>query len=137
MSYTPTEWATGDVITADKLNNMESGIVNAGVMIATITEDSGSYTSDKSSTEIKTALDSGNFAFCKVFNAPGGYSYLPLYSFAMNPDGSLQNVTFLSLDVGTIPGAGPVIVVSRAVIANMGSEDNVTFNSYNQPISST
>lgn len=28
MSYTPTEWKTGDVITADKLNNMESGIVN-------------------------------------------------------------------------------------------------------------
>lgn len=30
MSYTPTDWKTGDVITADKLNNMESGIVNAG-----------------------------------------------------------------------------------------------------------
>lgn len=32
MSYTPTEWATGDVITADKLNNMESGIVGAGLI---------------------------------------------------------------------------------------------------------
>lgn len=28
MSYTPTEWKTGDVITAEKLNNMESGIVS-------------------------------------------------------------------------------------------------------------
>lgn len=26
MSYTPTEWATGDIVTAEKLNNMESGI---------------------------------------------------------------------------------------------------------------
>lgn len=26
MSYVPTEWATGDVVTAEKLNNMESGI---------------------------------------------------------------------------------------------------------------
>ena len=26
MSYTPTEWQTGDTITAEKLNNMESGI---------------------------------------------------------------------------------------------------------------
>lgn len=26
--YTPTEWATGDVITAEKLNNIESGIEN-------------------------------------------------------------------------------------------------------------
>ena len=29
MSYTPTDWKTGDVITAEKLNNMESGIVDA------------------------------------------------------------------------------------------------------------
>ena len=26
MAYTPTEWETGDVITAEKLNNMEQGI---------------------------------------------------------------------------------------------------------------
>lgn len=30
MSYTPTTWATGDTITAAKLNNMEDGIANAG-----------------------------------------------------------------------------------------------------------
>lgn len=29
MSYTPTQWATGDVVTAEKLNNMETGIYNA------------------------------------------------------------------------------------------------------------
>lgn len=28
MSYTPTEWKTGDIITAPKLNNIEQGIVN-------------------------------------------------------------------------------------------------------------
>ena len=27
MAYTPTTWATGDIVTASKLNNMESGIV--------------------------------------------------------------------------------------------------------------
>ncbi len=30
MSYTPTTWATGDTITAAKLNNIEDGIANAG-----------------------------------------------------------------------------------------------------------
>lgn len=30
MSYTPTNWQAGDIITAAKLNNMESGIANAG-----------------------------------------------------------------------------------------------------------
>lgn len=29
MAYTPTDWQTGDIITADKLNNMEDGIENA------------------------------------------------------------------------------------------------------------
>ena len=34
MSYTPTTWQTGDTITAEKLNNMESGIsANAGYWI--------------------------------------------------------------------------------------------------------
>ena len=36
MSYTPTEWATGDVVTADKLNKIEEGIAGAvGVLVAT------------------------------------------------------------------------------------------------------
>ena len=29
MSYTPTNWQTGDTITAEKMNNIENGIVNA------------------------------------------------------------------------------------------------------------
>ena len=41
MSYTPTEWATGDIVTAEKLNNMESGIsaasASGGGLLVTIT----------------------------------------------------------------------------------------------------
>ena len=33
MAYTPTEWATGDVITAQKLNKMEQGIAGAGMQL--------------------------------------------------------------------------------------------------------
>ena len=33
MAYTPTEWATGDVITAQKLNKMEGGIAGAGLQL--------------------------------------------------------------------------------------------------------
>ena len=29
MAYTPTEWACGDTITADKMNNLESGVQEA------------------------------------------------------------------------------------------------------------
>lgn len=30
MSYTPTVWATGDVVTAEKLNKLEQGVASAG-----------------------------------------------------------------------------------------------------------
>ncbi len=33
MAYTPTEWKSGDVITAEKLNNMEEGISDSNVLI--------------------------------------------------------------------------------------------------------
>lgn len=41
MAYTPTEWATGDVITATKLNNMEQGIEDAFVAPAVTIADAG------------------------------------------------------------------------------------------------
>lgn len=30
MAYTPTNWATGDTVTATKLNKLEQGVANAG-----------------------------------------------------------------------------------------------------------
>ena len=67
MGYTPTNWATGDVITAEKLNNMESGIVGAGkgffVIHATGVADPQNTTTqptlDKTFAEISAAYQSG------------------------------------------------------------------------------
>lgn len=33
MSYTPTQWATGDTVTAEKLNKMENGIAAATKLV--------------------------------------------------------------------------------------------------------
>lgn len=33
MAYNPTVWATGDIITAEKLNKMEGGIAGAGLQL--------------------------------------------------------------------------------------------------------
>lgn len=41
MAYTPNTWATGDTITAQKLNNMEQGIANAGGMVVPTFTDTG------------------------------------------------------------------------------------------------
>lgn len=38
MSYTKTTWSDGDVITAEKLNNIESGIESAGIFIVNANE---------------------------------------------------------------------------------------------------
>ncbi len=32
MSYTPTQWKAGDTVTSAKLNKMEQGIANGGIM---------------------------------------------------------------------------------------------------------
>lgn len=39
MAYTPTEWETGDVITAEKLNKAEEGIADAGPYMIPIVVD--------------------------------------------------------------------------------------------------
>lgn len=67
MSYTPTEWKTGDVITAEKLNKLEDGVANAGgdsgggVLIATITEspedDFSEYSCNKTFNELLQAIE--------------------------------------------------------------------------------
>lgn len=37
MSYEKNTWANGDVITAEKLNNVETGMASGGVLVANIT----------------------------------------------------------------------------------------------------
>lgn len=59
MSYTPTTWQTGDTITADKLNNMESGIENGQTLVVTITQNGGVYVADKTFSEITSAWSAG------------------------------------------------------------------------------
>ena len=67
MSYTPTNWKRGDVITAEKLNNMESGILDANqnVYIATLSYDGSNYSCDKTPEQIRSAADGGAVVFLK------------------------------------------------------------------------
>lgn len=86
MSYTPTEWKTGDTITAEKLNNMESGIAGAGdgntmVFEFSATADSenpGSYilTTDCTPQDVASAYNSGKVCFARLILGPEK-SYIP------------------------------------------------------------
>ncbi len=66
MAYTPNTWATGDTITAAKLNNMEQGIANAGVFYITATWDDSAngWVLDKTAAQIEAAYANGQL--CKV-----------------------------------------------------------------------
>lgn len=69
MSYTPTNWQTGDTITAEKLNNMESGIENANnpfIVTLTPTAQDFSGTMDKTPQEIDEAYRTGRRIRFKV-----------------------------------------------------------------------
>ena len=55
MSYTKQTWATGDTITAAKLNHMEDGIAGGGALMANLVGDA----LDKTWSEIDTAIRNG------------------------------------------------------------------------------
>lgn len=63
MAYNKTTWQTGDIVTADKLNNLEQGVANAQTMIVHVTEggsdDPFDFILDCTWSEIKTAFDAG------------------------------------------------------------------------------
>ena len=69
MSYTPTNWQTGDTVTAERLNKMEGGIqtaVNPFIVTLTPTAQDLSGTMDKTSAEIQTAYDAGKSIVFRV-----------------------------------------------------------------------
>lgn len=44
MSYTPTEWKSGDIVTSEKLNKLEQGVANGGGNILVVEEADGQLT---------------------------------------------------------------------------------------------
>ena len=64
MSYTPTEWKTGDIVTSQKLNKLENGLAAVGygtfkVTIASTIDEPPKLTMNKTWQEIKNAFDAG------------------------------------------------------------------------------
>ena len=111
MAYEPTEWKTGDVITAEKMNKIENGITNAsGIRIIRFSQDE--Y--EAKSKIIEPNLEPGDFTLCLMvfqinesqqnhlfidsvnYNSPNGYYYMthsPSYTaFYYTPDTGMLNI---------------------------------------------
>lgn len=66
MSYEPTNWKTGDVVTSAKLNKLENAVASGGSVLKlnfTVDNDAGTITIDKTFAEIKEAILSGAYVF--------------------------------------------------------------------------
>lgn len=66
MSYNKTTWANGDVITAEKLNNIETGVEGANnplIVNVTWDDEEEKGVADKTFGEIRTALENGQLVY--------------------------------------------------------------------------
>lgn len=62
MSYEKHTWETGEVITAEKLNNIEDGIgegKSSDIFIVKFTKNGNTYTADKTYNEVNNAVNNG------------------------------------------------------------------------------
>ena len=59
MAYTPTQWETGDIITAEKLNKAEEGIAANSTLTVTVTMESGAYVADTEYADACAAVEAG------------------------------------------------------------------------------
>ena len=113
MSYTPTEWKTGDVVTSSKLNNLETGVENAfgGLFKINLIVSSNSgnltYSIDKTFAEILEAYNSGKLPVI-VVTEEAGFEMLIPFNYLYG-DESFQVMEFLKLYVTTSQQIGAIL----------------------------
>lgn len=77
MSYEPTNWKDGDLVTSAKLNKLEQGVAGAGgesVFFVNMTNNDSGYILDKTAGEIYEAFRNGNVRF--IFYPMDGYEVI-------------------------------------------------------------
>lgn len=81
MAYTPTEWVTGDVITAVKLNKLENGVAAIdGVMVVEAEAEGDTLTLDATYAEIAAAMTANIPVFVKLETSENENMYFMAYN---------------------------------------------------------
>ena len=128
MSYIPTTWETGDVITAEKLNNMESGIANGedlfvitAMNVATETNPRTQPTLDKTFLEIADAIKAGKVVVLKI-NYEAEISFFVTEAMVIYNNSEIFNVLFNYNNVSiSAQNKWHVINVGITIASNMTS----------------
>ena len=111
MAYTPTVWATGDVITAEKLNKAEQGIAAAYEIVALTptygTPVYGEY-NNYVPVEFAETIEVGKLYYFNMSEAPtlgDEYTYSTwsgLYAYMDNPDNNGYRMVLITNNDGVV-----------------------------------
>lgn len=113
MDYTKTNWQSGDVITAEKLNNMENGIedasaAGANVIIVPMTVENNRLVMRLTSKEVYDYTAAGKYVVVYVEEEEAGeliFRFFPLVSAFHFPSGAYEYKTMIISKYNTfIPG---------------------------------
>lgn len=100
MSYTPTNWQTGDTVTAEKLNKMEQGIetaVDPFVVTLTPTAQDFSGVTDRSNREVYDAYVAGR-QIVAALNLGTAVEIIPAYVTVVEQEQVARVETFAMQD---------------------------------------
>lgn len=123
MSYTPTQWQTGDTITAEKLNNMEGGIENANepfIVTCTPTALDYSGTTDKTVAEIYAAYQAGKKLVFRILT--GATTYVDVECTSID---NVSQSTYPAFNAFIIMRSNNVLIYAR-----FGNDDDPECTAY-------
>lgn len=100
MGYIPTEWQTGDVITAEKLNKAEEGIAAAGAYMvpAVLDTETSEVILQASFDDITDAVSAGRLVMTKYDTSENEYDISFLYRVSVIDDDFPYQVFFFDPD---------------------------------------
>ena len=115
MAYTPTDWQTGDVVTADKLNKLEIGVARGnGIISGAFNPETDEVIINKSFDDLTDMVADGTLPFLAVESDDDGLVLAPLLllkyvdsSYMAAFGNKLQMVTFASSSSDTPMSASP------------------------------
>ena len=115
MAYTPTDWQTGDVVTADKLNKIEAGVARGnGIVSGAFNPETDEVTINKSFDDLTDMVADGTLPFLAVESDDDGLVLAPLLllkyvdsSYMAAFGNKLQMVTFASSSSDTPMSTSP------------------------------
>ena len=142
MSYEPTNWKTGDVVTSAKLNKLEEGVAEAssggsagGAYVVEVqrTLDEDDYDEYKCSakySELLAAHDAGKLIICKFIDTVQHTdSYINLTARTPNPDGGSVLDVF-RFDMFTPSGSSTPAKIQSVWLGGGSTIDSVSAHYY-------